>query len=200
MIQGYVKKVNTKDGKGKRGPWTLYSCIIEQDDGTESGWISCGFDKPPFAEGSYISLETSKDGNYTNLVPGSVKQLDPPKRAPAPTAQGMATGGSPAPAERKDTYVNTQDSIVYQSSRKDALALVALLLENDALPMSASAAKAGIAKRFEEITAFVDKLTVQYVRDVQTGRVLQSVVDAGAESPATAGRAASAEGSTPDND
>jgi hypothetical protein len=198
VIQGYVKKVNTKDGKGKRGPWVLYSCIIEQDDGTESGWISCGFDKPPFAEGSYISLETSKDGNYTNLVPGSVKQLDPPKRAPASTP--VAPTSSAAAPERKGAYVDRNDSIVYQSSRKDAIALVSLLLEHDALPLSTATAKSGIAKRFDEVTAFVDKLTVQYYGDVQTGRVLVKVVDAGAESPAAASGSASAEGSTQDND
>jgi hypothetical protein len=197
MIQGYVKKVNTKDGKGKRGPWTLYSCIIEQDDGTESGWISCGFDKPPFAEGSYISMETSKDDKYTNYVVGSAKVLEPPKRAPASTPVAPASSG--APTERKGAYVDRNDSIVYQSSRKDAIALVSLLLEHDALPLSTATAKSGIAKRFDEVTAFVDKLTVQYYGDVQTGRVLQSVVDAGAES-AAANTGASAEGSPADND
>jgi hypothetical protein len=195
-VVGYVKKINTKDGKGKRGPWVLYSCIIEQDDGTESGWISCGFDKPPFAEGSYISLETSKDGNYTNLVPGSVKQLDPPKRAPASTP--VAPTSSAAAPERKGAYVDRNDSIVYQSSRKDALLLVQLLLENDALPLSTATAKSGIAKRYDEVKAFVDKLTVEFYGDVQTGRVLQSVVDAGAES--TAASTAADTSSQSDND
>src|SRR5579859_2462418 len=193
MIQGYVKKVNTKDGKGKRGPWTLYSCIIEQDDGTESGWISCGFEKPPFAEGSYISLETSKDGNYTNYVEGSAKVLSPPVKA-TPAAS------SAAPAERKGAYVDRNDSIVYQSSRKDALSLVALLLEHDGLPLSTATAKSGIAKRYEEIKAFVDNVTIEYYFDVQTGRTIQQVVDAGAEPAAAAGGSASAEGSQADND
>lgn len=176
-LVGYVKKVNTKDGKGKRGPWTLYSGILELNDGTESGWISFGFDKPPFSEGSYISIDVEKTDRGLQYVAGTGKVLDPPAKPvaslPAKSSEA-ATGG-------KSTYVDRNDSIVYQSSRKDALALVALLLEHDALPISASTAKVGQSKRFDEITAFVDKLTVQYVGDVQTGRVLQQVVDAGSE-------------------
>lgn len=195
MIQGYVKKVNTKEGTGKRGKWTLYSFIVEQDNGQESGWINGGFDKPPFNEGSYVSLETEVKEGRTQLIIGSAKVLDPPVKPPV-----VATS-SAAPASTKGNYVDRNDSIVYQSSRKDAIALIALLLEHDALPMSAAATKSGQAKRFEEVTAFVDKLTVQYYGDVQTGRVLQSVVDAGAVPAATAsGQTDTGAGKEIDND
>lgn len=197
MAIGFVKRVNSKTGHGKRGPWTLWSLLVEHEDGTESGWISAGFDKPNFVEGSYISYDTQKTERGVDLVKGSVKHLDPPAR-PAPVAAAPTTSSAP-PTQAPSTYVSTQDSIVYQSSRKDAIALVGLLLEHDALPMSANTAKAGIAKRFDEVTAFVDKLTVQYVRDVQTGRILQSVVDAGADTSPTSGEAPP-DGSQADND
>lgn len=178
MIQGYVKKVNTKEGTGKRGKWVLYSGIIEQDDGTESGWISFGFDKPPFSEGSYIQLEVEKTERGLNYVSGTYKALDPPSKPAAPVAGASTVSGGSGAA--KTGYVDRNDSIVYQSSRKDAIALIGLLLEHDALPMSASTAKAGQAKRFEEISAYVDKITVQYFNDVGSLRLLSTVVDAGA--------------------
>lgn len=195
-MQGFISKTNVKDGKGKRGTWYLYSFLMELDDGTESKWISAGFDKPPFAEGSYGSVETTT-GEY-----GLVYTKDSWKSLPVPAAQPKAApASSPAPTPRAGSHVDRNDSIVYQSSRKDAIALVSLLLEHDALPMSANAAKAGIAKRFEEITAYVDKITVQYYHDVQTGRTIQSVVDAGAVPPSSAGIATNSSGSTePDND
>lgn len=185
MIQGYVKRISTKTGTGKRGVWTLYSGIIEKDDGTESGWISFGFEKPPFAEGSYISLETETTDRGLNLVQGSAKVLTPPAKPAA--APPTAAGSSGATSKGAGNYVDRNDSIVYQSSRKDSLALVALLLEHDALPISASTAKAGQAKRFEEIKAYVDKLTVEFFNDVQTGRIFQSVVDAGAAADSDSG-------------
>lgn len=175
-VQGYVKKVNTKEGTGKRGKWVLYSGIIEQDDGAESGWVSFGFEKPPFSEGSYISIEVEKTERGLNYVSGTYKALDPPSR-PAAASNKESDAATPA---TKSGYVDRQESIVYQSSRKDALTLVGLLLEHDALPISASTAKAGQAKRFEELSAYVDKITVQYFHDTISLRKLSEVVDAGA--------------------
>lgn len=174
---GFVKRINSKTGQGKRGPWTLYSMLTIADDGVESGWVSLGFDKPPFMEGDYISYDTNKTDRGLDYVSGSFKKLVPPAKE---TSQTLAQSDK-APAKAQSSYVDRNDSIVYQSSRKDALALVGLLLEHDGLPVSASAAKAGQAKRFEEIKGFVDKLTVEYFNDVQSGRVLRNVVDAGAE-------------------
>lgn len=196
MIQGYVKKVNTKEGTGKRGKWVLYSGIVEQDDGTESGWVSFGFEKPPFSEGSYISIEVEKTERGLNYVAGSGKVLDPPAKPAAASLPATVSGTTGA---AKSSYVDKQDSIVYQSSRKDAIALIGLLLEHDALPMSSASSKSAQAKRFEEVSAYVDKITVQFFHDVGSLRLLQSVVDAGAESDKSA-----ADGSVPssaiDND
>jgi hypothetical protein len=207
-LVGYVKKVNTKTGSGKRGPWTLYSGILELDNGTESGWISFGFERPPFNEGSYISIETQETERGLDYVAGSGKVLPPPSK---PAASVPAAGSTAAPAKQSgyvgtaskpSGFVDRNDSIVYQSSRKDAIALIALLLEHDALPMSASTAKAGQSKRFEEIQAYADKLTVQFFHDVGSLRLLQSVVDAGAESDGAdaSGDAGIGAGRVEDND
>lgn len=174
MILGYVKKLTSKDGKSKKPPykpWTLYSMIMENQDGSESGWISIGFDRPSFTEGQWANYETEATERGLNLK--AFEKAEAPKTP-------VAVPSTNAPA-RSSAHVDRNDSIVYQSSRKDAIAAIGLLLEHNGLPMSASAAKAGQAARYEEITAMIDKLTVQYFRDVQTGRVLESVVDAGAE-------------------
>lgn len=174
---GFVKKLNSKDGKSKKPPYrgyTVWSMIMENQDGSESGWISLGFERPSFDEGQWANYSTELKGKGLDLV-----TFD---RAEAPAIPGSVSppaGSTAAPAPARG-YVDRQDSIVYQSSRKDALALVALLLEHNALPMSTSAAKAGVATRYDEITAFVDKLTVEYTNDVQSLRVLSEVVDAGA--------------------
>lgn len=172
---GFVKKLNGKDGKSKKNgkAFTAWSMIMENQDGSESGWIGLGFEKPSFSEGQWANYSANPGKFGLELI--SFDKAEAPAAA-VPVATGS---GQTAPA-RSSGYVDRNDSIVYQSSRKDALALVGLLLEHNGLPMSSSAAKAGVASRYEEITAFVDKLTVEYFHDVQTLRVLSEVVDAGA--------------------
>lgn len=176
---GYVKKTAQKEGTGKRGKWVLRSFIIEHDDGTESGWLSGGFDALPFAEGSYVSVETVQTDRGQNYVPGSLKILSPPSKPLTERAAPPASAPSQGAPAKTGSYVDRNDSIVYQSSRKDALAMIGLLLEHDALPLAAAGAKANTAKRFDEIKAYVDKFTIEFFNDVQTGRLLISVVDAG---------------------
>lgn len=183
---GYVKRLNAKDGKSKKPPYrayTIWSMVMENQDGSESGWLSLGFEQPSFKEGQWANYVTETTPKGVNLV--SFEKAEAP---PVPST-ASASSNPAVPAERP--YVSTQDSIVYQSSRKDALALIGLLLEHDGLPMSASAAKAGQAKRYEEIKNYIDKLTVEYFNDVQSLRVLSSVVDAG-EKPEPAATASGA--------
>ena len=90
-------------------------------------------------------------------------------------------GNSAAGGGGQATGDNRQNSIIYQSSRKDAVSIIQVLLENDALPLSAATTKAGAARRYEEVIALVNKLTVQFYNDVNTLRLLDSVQDAGAQ-------------------
>ena len=172
--KGFVKKINTKTGQGKRGPWTAYSIKLEKDDGTEyEEWISCGFDAPKASEGDYVVIETQKNERGYETA-ASIKRL---KNPPSRTVGNSAAGGGPGQA----TGDNRQNSIIYQSSRKDAVSIIQVLLENDALPLSAATTKAGAARRYEEVIALVNKLTVQFYNDVNTLRLLDSVQDAGAQ-------------------
>src|SRR5579859_7467920 len=139
---------NSKTGVGKRGPWTLYKVKVSGQ------WYSAGFERPSFRVGETIefSTEAGNGGRGQNIVKGSVKVSNTPAPAPSPDA--------PAPAPRQDGPTVDQ-RIVMQHSQEMAIQLVALLLSHNALPVTKADTKAGEAKRFEEISAAVNKLTVQ---------------------------------------
>jgi hypothetical protein len=173
VFKGFIAKINEKSGRGRRGPWTVYSIKLENDDGTEiDGWISAGFDKPSVKEGDYVKI-TAQENNEGYLNATEIKPL---KNAPQRASKGSknanrgTAGAGPG---------NTQQSIHYQNSRTTAVNVIQLLLENSALPLIASKGKAADAKRYDEIMALIDKLTVRFYNDVETLRILDSVVDEG---------------------
>jgi hypothetical protein len=173
VYQGFISKIAVKQGIGRRGPWKLYSGRVEKDDGTEyAEWLSFGFDQPSCKEGDYVKLTAEADAKGYQQVNKIEILKNPPAKA-TPVAQAGASAAS--------SYVSGKDaSIHYQSARKDAITVVQALISMDALPITSAKTKAGEAKRYEEIMALVDKLTVRYFNDTQTQRILDSVVDEGA--------------------
>lgn len=177
---GFVQKINSKSGTNRNGkPYTLSSMKLSDKDGNElPGWYQFGFEKPSCKEGDYVKLEATPKGNNWEIVKGSVKVSKNPPAAPRKERQEAgASGGS------KD-YGQTQKNIHYQNSRTAAIEVIGLLLENDALPMSAAKSKAGQSARFDEILSSVNKLTVQYFNDLETFRLFDTVADAGVVSTA----------------
>jgi hypothetical protein len=177
IFKGFVTQIGEKSGRSSKGkPWTAYSAKIEKEDGTEyDKWVSFGFDKPDIKKGDYVKITTeANDRGYEQAT--EVKKLkNAPARAGA--SQGSSGGnGSAAPA--------TQKSIHYQNSRNLAATVLALLNAKDALPLSATKGKAGEVKRYEEIMALLDKLTVRFYHDAETLRILETVVDEGKAEPA----------------
>jgi len=152
-MQGNVTAIETKNGVGRNGPWVLYNVTV---DGQKYG---AGFDCPPCVQGDFIEFETEQKGQYTNIK--NIRKAAAPAGAPA--ANNSSSGGA-APAR-----IDTRDvSIRYQSSRKDALLLTQVLLENDALAVPAKK-----AEKADAIMAFVEDVTNQfYVK-------LQDVMDNG---------------------
>ena len=173
VIEGFVGNVSERTGNGKRGPWAVDNLLIQDAQGNDIGWYGLGFRDdpqvpPPVKKGDFVEFQWEQDGQYKKIVKGTAKiKKDAPKQtAPAPDA-----GASPG--------TNRQDSIVYQSSRKDAIQLVEVLLDNDALPLSAKNTKAGKAARYDEVVAAVNQLTVNFFRDVETLRLFDTVADTG---------------------
>lgn len=175
---GMVKKINVRQGTGRRGPWSAYSARIEKEDGTEyKDWVSFGFQKPEVEEGKWYSIDTEKDtGGFYKALTGGITAISSPVRSAAPAASN--TGH---PGQARGSSSSTQSSIHYQSARKDALEFAKLAQSLDALPLIKTAGKAGEAKRYAELLDIVDKLTVQFFYDAETHRLLESVVDAGAD-------------------
>jgi len=173
-FKGFVAKIAVKTGKGKRPPYkpyTLYSLKLADENGVElEQWFGAGFDKPDVKEGDYVALMAEQnDAGYWD-----VKGIKPLKNAPAKisaSTAGQSTGGS---------AISTQASIHYQSSRNAAIDVIKLLVETKSLPVSGAQTKAGEAKRYEEIMALIDKLTVRFYVDTETQRILESVTDEGA--------------------
>jgi hypothetical protein len=153
-------------------------------------------------EGEYVQFEADiKDDKAATFVKGSgSKPKNPPAKPAAPAKPAGQGGGNgyagkggggggykPRPPVESKLFGkiggnNTEDDIrrmSYTAARSAAVETVALLLANEALPMSAAKTKAGEAKRYEEIVAAVDKLTVKFFFDAAGGRLLQSVADEG---------------------
>jgi hypothetical protein len=170
---GFLTKIAIKEGRSGRGPWKLYSGRVEKEDGTEyDKWLSFGFDAPKAKEGDYVEIQAETDAKGYEQVQ-SVKVLkNPPAKAAVPAGEGPAVRGPASGGKER--------SIHYQSARKDAIEMLNCLIEKDALPITADKAKAGQAKRYEELMALVDKLTVRYFNDTETQRILTTVVDEGA--------------------
>lgn len=182
-FEGFVKKITTKTGTGKRGAWTAYSAKLENAEGKEyDQWVGLGFENPGFKEGDYVQLQTTTENGREQLVKGSIKvKKNAPARANANAnsgSTGKTSSDAVAPATGQSN-AERQNSITYQSSRKDAIEIVKLLLANEALPTATAKGKAATAKRYDEITLAIEKLTVELYTDVNTLRIIERVADAG---------------------
>lgn len=170
-FKGFVVRINVKEGRGKRGPWKAYSAKLEREDGTEyDEWLSLGFEAPSFKEGDFVKLNAAKDDRgYMKVDPDSVKVAkNPPARA-----KGEGKGGDSS----RGNYSGGKGGVDWNSATARAIELAGLLLTHDALPISAQKGKAAEAKRYEEIVAAVDKLTVKLYNDSLSLRLLETVAD-----------------------
>jgi hypothetical protein len=200
-VEGFVEKIFVKEGQSARGPWKAYSIKVQRASGdVDARFYQFGFDAPAFKEGDYIAFEADvKDEKAAQFVKGSgTKPKNPPQRPAKPAAAGgpqkggyAGKGGGYKPREPINSKVfgkiggnNTEDDIrrmSYTAARSAAIEAVLGLLAHDGLPMSSAKTKAGQASRYEEITAAIDKLTVEYFYDAALGRKLESVADAGSK-------------------
>lgn len=186
----FIKKLSSHNGVGKTGkPWTAYSLKLSDVDGNElEPWFQCGFKAPTFAgnplkEGDYVRLngEVNAKGAVAVDLDSIKVSKNPPARAAEAVADKPKSGGG-----SYNSDVQRADR-AYHAARGTAVDLISVLLEQNSLPVAAAQGKAGKAKRYNEILAFLDKLTVQFFRDEfvegyeDTFRVLTEVADAGIE-------------------
>jgi hypothetical protein len=180
QVKGFVLRLDTKQGNTRGRAWKVYNALIENLDGTEYGWVGFGFDAPSFKDGDYIEFQVEEKDGRRNAVKGTGSK---PKNPPARANKTVATkaSGTVASQDGFNRQTNPVDAerMSYSAARGHAIDVVKLLLDQKALPLTKATTGAGEAKRFEEITAAVDKLTVQYTRDSITGRLFDVVADAG---------------------
>ena len=193
VFTGFVSKKNSKSGTSKKNgrAWTAWSIRLEDKEGEEiQKWFRFGFEEPQLKEGDYVRFTCKEVKEQFAEVDLDTLRIskNPPARAEKKQSSGgnksSGGGGYNSPEQRADR--------AYHAARGSAIEVVDVLLSHDALPVSKAKTKAGEAKRYEEVMAFVDKITVKYFRDEFPEyegdfRILVGVADEGVSSPQKSG-------------
>lgn len=148
LINGVVSKINSANRAGR----TVYSVQV-------NGQYYGGFwnDAPKCQEGDNVQFDATQNGQYWNANPNTMQVVSAPA---APAASAPATGG-------RSFNDNRQDSIVFQSSRKDAIQLVGIMLANDALTLPAKK-----ADKYSVLVDIVRELTDEFAYDALSPSIL----------------------------
>lgn len=145
-IQGVVEQTGVANRNGKN----VYSLKVNGQ------WYGGIWEVDPQAPaGTQVAFEANQNGNFWNIKKGSLSKTV--GEAQQPTQQPSTQQAPAAPAA---PVVNTRDiSILYQSSRKDALALMPLMFEQGAIKFPA---KVKEADKYDTILALVDEMAARF--------------------------------------
>jgi len=150
QVKGFIENcpapIQTKYKWPNGEPKFMYSMYV---DGTRYSTKGKDFSK---LEGKYVEFEATQNGEYWNADPATVKEV----AAPDNTKQSRSSGQLPAGPDR-------QDSIIYQSSRKDAIEMVNALLAKDMIDFG----KAKGAQKIEMYEVYVDHYTTRLFDDAK---------------------------------
>lgn len=143
MKQAFINEIKEKETKAGK----MFDFIMSNGEKVGAG----KFPPKGMAVGDYVQYESSANGNFLNLVSGSMSKLAPPAGVPAPSSQpGFVPSGD-----------KRQDTISKQAALNSALTFVALLHAADALPLPAKT-KAG--EKADIIQSIVDMYTAHYFK------------------------------------
>lgn len=144
-VQEYPSKYQDKWGKAKPSMWAFFVDNIR---------YSAGNVKPP-AVGSNVSFEAAQDDKgYWNADGSTIKVSQAVTNTQAPPVGQIPN---------KTLAFNDvrQDSIIYQSSRKDALEFVGMLLNAGLIDFG----KAKSASKTDIVEIYVDNYTTRFFND-----------------------------------
>lgn len=133
------------------------------------GWYGTGSKKDPgLAQGDMIEFTWTSNGQYKNIDPKTLIKLE---GAPSGNNQPRTSGNTNSWVPD----VDRQKSIIYQSSRKDAIEIIKAALSAGCLPLPAKK-----AEQFDSLLALVDELTVKLAikataADLSTETVVEGV-------------------------
>lgn len=107
--------------------------------------------------GNMVTFDAEPINETSAQINGAVTLVEQPKsQATAPVANGSTASGS-------GSYADRDVSIRYQSSRKDALEFVSLIVKAEAVKLPAKQ-----ADKLEALEALVDHYTAIYLADIGT--------------------------------
>ena len=165
-VQATVQEVTSKIITTKFGEKPIYN--INTVDGKRLG---AGFKQPPCQAGHIIEYDLVMRGSYENAenitivgegVSAPAQQVVAPPAAPIGHLAQPAPAPVPAPAPAP-VGNDRQASIVHQSSRKDAIQFVGILLAHDCLVLGSTK-----GKRADIVEAYVDDFTRRFFNATQT--------------------------------
>lgn len=132
MAQGYITEIK-HDPNGRFGPsWQILV------DGKTTGFQK--FQPKGVAVGDYITYDVKMNGQYENMVPGSMAKIDPPAGVSAPAAKAPSV-----------IAMDRQDVISRQAALNSALSFVEILQVAGALPEGKTLSAAKKADKIEAI-------------------------------------------------
>jgi hypothetical protein len=155
LITGYVERVTNKNG--------IWAVVVDN--------IRYGFYKtePKCKEGDYVSFEADQKGDFWNAKPPTLKRAVAPADAPKPYGASDSIPSTPGVANTapaKAAWVpdkDRQDSIIYQSARKDGLEFVSTLIAAGLIDFG----KAKVADKIGIAEMYVDKYTLRFFEDTK---------------------------------
>lgn len=153
QIRGFIESIPSPIATKYKWPngdqKFMFSMVV---DGTRYSTKSKDMSK---LEGKYVEFEAEQSGEYWNADPSTVKEI------PAPTKGPSKSNGAVAPSTA--TANDRQDSIIYQSSRKDAIEMVNAMLTAGLIDFG----KAKGAQKMELYEVYVDHYTVRLFDDTK---------------------------------
>lgn len=136
IVEVVSEKHESNAGKPFRTP--LYSVKMNDEQ-----WYGCGFKNPNVQQGDNITFLFETDGQYKNMDVGTIVK--------AATSAGSGTKARAVSPDQR------QQSIVYQSSRKDAINLLTIAVNHDLVKLPKASA-------YDTLLGLVDDLTLDFAR------------------------------------
>lgn len=163
IITGIVESITEKNG--------FWGFVV---DNVRYGTFK---DEPKCKVGDYVSFEADQKGEYWNAKARTIKPAKAPEKAATPLTSTVGAGAG----QTKSQWTGDdkrQDSIIYQSSRKDAIELVKILADKDLIDVG----KGKKADAIEVVLMYVNRFTTQFVEDAKRlSPTKPSVADTSAE-------------------
>jgi len=157
-VTGVVETVSIKNetraGKALRSP--LYSFKLDNQQ-----WYNCGFDDPKVGQGDVVGFTYTEDTYGYAVQKGTVVAMES-----TPTTAGR-TGKAIKVANDR------QNSIIYQSSRKDAIQVIGIAIEAGAVTLPTTK-----SDKFDAILELINLITDQFAFAALSPEIVDPAVPA----------------------